>query len=157
MPSFETSVRIRRDPEGVARWWFEFPANYSATDPREQPYQIETIRRTDDVVEVMTHWRMMGVHVKLPETITRGNATSFDARIRMGNILVHDEFRLADDGAGGSVMRISTKVTGASTMARMMAPVVAPLLHAWMKRTWRNAALLCEEEAKRARLPTTAA
>lgn len=149
-PVFRLEVPIARDPAGVAHWWLDFPDAYEARDPREQPYRIETLSRTPERLEVITHWRMMGMRLRFPETIHILGPRAFDAEIRMGPVEVRDQFRVEDDGHGGTLMRIRTEARGHGMGGRVMARLAAPRLHRWMRRIWAHAAELCAEDGRRA-------
>jgi len=149
MRSFHLDVPIARIPAGVAKWWLDFPPVYEATDPREQPYRIETIARATDRIDIWTHWRMMGMRRKYRETIRIRGPLAFDALITMGAIEVADEFRIHDDGQGGSVMRIRSEMRPKSVIGRVMAPLMMRMLHRWMTRIWADAARLCELDARK--------
>ena len=49
---------IRRPPSSVRAWWTEYPDDYRAKDPREQPYRILTTRRLSDDRELRTYWKL---------------------------------------------------------------------------------------------------
>lgn len=148
MPAFSLSVPIARDPDGVAKWWLDFPPVYEAKDGREQPYRIETISRTAERVEVRTFWKIMGMRRVFLETIEVVGPRAFDARIRMGRVDVFDTFRLSPDGRGGSLMEITTRMEGHGMMGRVMAPIMAPMLHRFMRRIWADAAELCAKDGR---------
>lgn len=149
MPEFDLTVPIARDPAGVARWWLDFPADYRATDPREQPFRIETLSRTAERIDVRTTWRMMGRTRVFDETIWVRGPLAFDAQITMGRVVVEDTFRLAEDGRGGSLMRIHTTMRPRGPMGKVAANMMAPLMHRWMRKVWADAATLCAEEGRR--------
>lgn len=148
--AFTLDVSIGREPAGVASWWLDFPAVYVAVDPREQPFRIETVERNGSRIVVKTHWRMMGMTRVFDETITVVDPLAFDAQIRMGRADVFDHFRIEGDGRGGSIMRIRTRVEGRGALGRVIVPMLAPALHRFMRRVWRDAARLCAEDGRRA-------
>lgn len=143
---FSLDVPIPRDPDAVARWWVDFPASYQARHPREQPYRIETLERTPERIEVWTWWRMFGLRFRFRETIQVRGPRAFDANIAMGPFEDADAFRMLPDGRGGTVVKIHTVVHGAGLGGRLLAPLMAPMLHRWMTRIWADAARLCDAE-----------
>ncbi|MBI4392626.1 MAG: hypothetical protein HY556_02355 [Euryarchaeota archaeon] len=147
---FDLEVPIARDSAGVAHWWLDFPAIYTSDRRREQPYRIETTSRTDRRIEIRTFWKMMGMRFRFQESIQVVGPLAFDAEILMGPIVVNDTFRIEDDGNGASKMRIHTVVAGRGVLGVVMAPMIAPILHRWMKRIWADAARLCAEDGRKA-------
>ena len=62
------TLRAARPVADVRAWWLDFPADYRASDPREQSYRIVTRSRTPDAIDLMTYWRLpLGVRAKIPE------------------------------------------------------------------------------------------
>jgi len=49
---------IHKPPESVRAWWTDYPDDYHAKNPREQPYRIVTTRRFPNGREVRTYWRL---------------------------------------------------------------------------------------------------
>lgn len=47
---------VRRSPESVRAWWTDLPDDYQATDPKEEPFRIVTLRRFPNGSLLLTYW-----------------------------------------------------------------------------------------------------
>ncbi len=139
---------IRRPPEAVRRWWLEFPDDYRASDPDEQPYRIRVLERTPQRLVVLTSWRgPLGVPLRLRETLGIGSGSRWNARMQMMGLGVSDEFQ-GIAAPEGTHLTIRSTVTPISALGRIMRPVVARFLLGMMKRVWKDAARICERDAR---------
>src|SRR5579884_1958865 len=55
---FELTLHIRKPPQHVRSWWTDFPEDYIAKDPTEQPFRIITKKKTSSGKELQTFWRL---------------------------------------------------------------------------------------------------
>ncbi len=139
---------IRRPPEAVRRWWLEFPDDYRASDPDEQPYRIRILKRTPAAIEVWTYWRTpLAMPMKLRETLGTANLEGWTADMDILGLHVHDEFHMAGT-AEGTRLTIHSSVKPRSPLGRMIRPVAAHRLLRMMKRVWEDAARICERDAR---------
>lgn len=148
-PDVDLVLDIARPPAEVRAWWLEMPDDYRASDPKEQPHRIVTVRREKDLWEADTHWRGPP----------------------WGDIVVRETFHLREDGwdvdvklpfglAQRDVFVLSPTPTGTRVRIRawIWAPTLAsalalPAMRAYAKRsyprTWGAARRLCERDAPR--------
>lgn len=138
---------VCRPPESIRRWWLDFPDDYRASDPDEQPYRIRTLSRKGDEVVVETHWSgPFGSTMKVVETLRSQGPHAWTADLTMMGLRIHDEFRVTPTPTG-SRLEIRSTISPASLAGRVASPLVLPMLKRDMRKTWTNAARICEREA----------
>lgn len=146
---------IRRSPEAVRDWWLEFPDEYRASDPDEQPFRIQTLQRAQGTIQVRTYWRgPLGMPLRLRETLGIGSPRAWTADLRMMGLHIHDEFHVAA-APEGAHLTIRSTVETTSTFGRLMRPLAARLLLNKMEHIWNDAARICERDAVEGRAPRT--
>jgi len=148
-PDLEVIVEIARPPAEVRAWWLEMPPDYRASDPKEQPHRIRTLRRDEAGWECDTYWRMpLGREVVIRETFAfRPDGWDVDLRLPAG-LRQRDEFVLAPTAAGTRV-RVRVWIEAPSFRARLARPFMMRYARRQYPATWRAAAKLCERDAPR--------
>lgn len=137
---------IRKSPQSVRAWWTDYPDDYQAKDPLEQPYRILTTRRLPNGREVRTYWRMPdGSAADVREILNLkpdGNWT-YDVPVpNATGIHVFDEFRVEPTPDGTKLTIHSTLTPGDPSAAGGV-----PGLKQFMIQGWKDAAKICERDA----------
>jgi hypothetical protein len=57
LESLDIDLSIRKSPDAVRAWWTDIPDDYTATDPREEPFRIVTLRKFPNGWLLLTYWR----------------------------------------------------------------------------------------------------
>lgn len=141
-PDLEVIVHIKRPPHEVRAWWTDFPDEYHATDPKEQPHRIVVKRRSETERVMDTYWKVLGRETRIPETMRidpHGDWT-VDVALPFG-LRQRDEFTLHPT-ADGTRVEIRVYLKGA-----VKGPYLALYGRASYRKTWENAARLCERDA----------
>ena len=134
-------IFIRRAPLQVRRWWTEFPDDYRAPDPREQPYRVVVLKRRSDGAHLRTYWkRPDGTEIDWEErmTVDQDGGWAFDIHHPLG-IDIRDEFH-PREAEGGTRLEIRSVLRPKDATAA--AQVVG--LRERMTRGWKLCAELCE-------------
>jgi hypothetical protein len=139
-------LMIRKPPESVRAWWTEYPDDYHAKDPREQPYRILTTRKLPNGREVRTYWRMPdGSTPEVQEILHLKSDGSWTYEVPYPNpigIHVFDEFRTEPTSNGTRLLIRSTLTPlGPSASSRVSG------LKEIMIQGWKIAAEICERDA----------
>lgn len=144
MTDLDVTVDIARPPDVVRRWWTEFPTEYRATDPREQPHRIVTLRRDARVLDLLTYWRgPLGREIEVPETFEMRD-DGWDVHIRLPfGLRQKDEFFLTPTPTGTRV-RILVTIHAPTLAAKLARPAMMIYARRSYPATWRSAARLCE-------------
>ncbi len=101
---------VRRSPLQVRQWWTEFPDDYRASDPREQPFRIVTLNREGNERRLRTHWRTAeGGEMVVPETLVLKDEDSWTFDVDNPFFEIHDEFR-AMPVEGGTRLEIRSTI-----------------------------------------------
>jgi hypothetical protein len=142
----DLELLIRKPPESVRAWWTEYPDDYYAKDPREQPYHISTTRRLPNGREVRTYWNMPdGSKVEVREILTMKPDGSWTYDVPYPNptgVHVFDEFRTESTAEGTKLLIHSTLTPeDASATSRVSG------LKEFMIQSWKLAAQVCEHDA----------
>jgi len=137
---------IRKPPASVRAWWTDYPDDYHAKDPREQPYRIQTTRRLPNGREVRTFWKMPdGSSIEVLEVLNLEPDGTWTYDVPTPNPLgihVFDEFRPEPTPEGTKLSIHSTLIPqDTSAMTRMSA------LKEVMIQGWKQAAEICERDA----------
>lgn len=140
----DLDLQIRRSPESVRSWWIDLPDDYRAKDPDEQPYRIQTLRRSRDEREFLTHWRNPdGSTMQLRETLRLQGDGPWTFHIDdCFGVRIHDEFRAEPEG-DGTRLHIHSTLTPKTEEAEAAADAIA----AQMRQGWPMAARICERDA----------
>jgi hypothetical protein len=142
----DLELLIRKRPDSVRAWWTEYPDDYHAKDPREQPYRILTTRRLPNGRELRTYWRMPdGSNAEIKEVLNLkpdGNWTYDVPCPNPTGIHVFDEFR-TEATADGTKLLIHSTLTpeDPSATSRVAA------LKEFMITGWKLAAEICDRDA----------
>jgi hypothetical protein len=137
-------LMIRRPPESVRAWWTDYPDDYYAKDPREQPYRILTTRRLPDGRELRTYWRMPdGSAFDFPEILVLkpDGSWTYDLPNAMG-FHIMDEFRTESVPTGTKLIIRSTLTTLDPSAASRIAAQKELMI-----QSWKGAAIICERDA----------
>lgn len=147
-PDIAVELHIRRPPHEVRAWWLEMPEDYVAADPREQPFRIKTLRRTQSEWEIMTYWRVLGRVTKVPETFHLKPDGDWDVDIALPFGLRQRDAFVLHPTREGTRVEIRAWVHAPTAAAKAMRPLFLAL---YARRaypaTWRTAAELCERDA----------
>jgi hypothetical protein len=145
----EVVLKIPRPPAEVRAWWLDAPADYRASDPREQPHRIVTLRRDGRTWETLTYWRVPPLrNLRIPETFTfREDGWDVDVRLPFG-LAQRDVFTLAPTPTGTRVT-IQVTVRPRNLVGRLARPAFLRYARKSYPRAWRGAAKLCARDAPR--------
>jgi hypothetical protein len=139
-------LMVRKPPESVRAWWTDYPDDYHANDPREQPYRILTTRRFSNGREVRTFWRLPdGSTQELQEVLNLKPDGSWTYEVVYPNPLgIHilDEFR-AEPAPNGTRLSIHSTLTPREASATSHVSGLKEI----MISTWKRAAEVCEHDA----------
>jgi len=143
--SIDLELLIHKPPGSVRAWWTEYPDDYYAKDPREQPYRILTTRRLPNGREVRTFWNMPdGSKAEVREILNMKPDGSWTYDVPNPNptgIHVFDEFRTEPTMEGTKLVIHSTLTPeDASATSRV------PGLKEFMIQGWKLAAEVCEHD-----------
>ncbi len=136
---------IRRTPESIRRWWTDLADDYTAIDPREQPYRIVTRKRTLGSRELLCYWRSPdGTERQTQETLHmhEDGSWTFDV-IHPAGFHILDEFRTVPV-EGGTRLEIRSKLTPQVQGAESGIPMQKQR----MVQAWKIAAEICERDAR---------
>ena len=142
----DLELLIRKPPDSVRAWWTEYPDDYHATDPLEQPYRILTTHRLPNGRELRTYWRMPnGSNVEVQEILNLKPDGTWTYEVPTPNatgIRVFDEFR-AEPTRDGTKLLIHSTLTAEDPSATSG---IAGLKE-FMIQGWKGAAQICERDA----------
>lgn len=136
---------IRKSPQSVRAWWTDLPDDYTAKDPREQPYRILTTRHLENGRELRTYWKLPDGSTPDFQEILKLNPDGtwqFDIPNTPVGIHLFDEFRTESTPDGTKLLIHSTltpKDPSATTRIAM--------LKEFMITGWKLAAEICERDA----------
>ena len=135
---------IHKSPQSIRAWWTEFPDDYRAKDPQEQPYRILTTRRLPNGRELETYWRLPdGFTFNMREILTLKPDGSWMFEIPNGlGFHILDEFRTELAPNGTKLIIKSTLTPQDPTAADRMTSQKE-----LMTEGWKGAAQLCERDA----------
>ena len=135
---------IHRSPKSICAWWTEFPDDYHAADPQEQPYRIVTTRRFPNGRELETFWRMPdGFTFNFREILTLKPDGSWTFEIPNGlGFRIFDEFRIEPGPSGTKLIIRSTLTPQDAAAAGHMSSQKELMIEGW-----KGAAKLCERDA----------
>lgn len=136
---------IPRPAKSVQSWWTELPDDYTARDPREQPFRIRTVRHLPEGRELETHWRAPDGSVRVFREVLRVEAPgrwTFDIPEHPLGFRIFDEFRAEPRGE-------ATRLTIRSVIFAVRPGSAAHLAaqKERMEQGWRTAAELCARDA----------
>lgn len=152
VPDLTVNVHVARPRAEVLAWWTQFPDDYRAQDPQEQPHRIVVRRREPGRVEMLTYWRgPLGREVVVPETFLFREGGDFDVELRLPlGLAQHDRFTFTPREDGGTDVRIEVDVMPRQALGRLTRGAFLSLYaRRQYPRTWREAARLCERDAPR--------
>jgi len=142
----DLELRIRKPPESVRAWWTDYPDDYHAKNPREQPYRILTTRRFPNGREVRTFWRLPdGSTRELIEVLNLKPDGTWTYELPYPNptgIHVFDEFRVEPALEGTKLVIRSTLTPRDPAATSRLSGLKETII--W---TWKNAADVCEHDA----------
>jgi hypothetical protein len=142
----DLELLIRKPPGSVRAWWTDYPDDYHAKDPREQPYRILTTRKLQDGREVRTFWKMPdGSNVEVQEILNLKPDGSWTYDVPCPNAMgihVFDEFRTEPTPDGTRLLIHSTLTAGDYSAASRVSG-----LKEFMIQGWKQAAAVCEHDA----------
>lgn len=144
-------VDVPRPRGEVIAWWTQFPDDYRASDPREQPHRILVTRRERDRIEMRTHWRgPAGRELVIPETFRLKPTGDFDVDIHLPlGLRQEDRFTFTSTPEGTRV-HIEVDVSPRTALGRLTKRAFLALYaRKQYPRTWRQAAKLCARDAPR--------
>ena len=137
---------IRKPPDSVRAWWTDYPDDYHAKDPREQPYRILTTRRLPNGREVRTFWRLPdGSTPELQEVLNLKPDGSWTYEVLYPNptgIHIFDEFR-TEPTPNGTRLLIHSTLTPRDPAATSRVSGLKEI----MIQGWKLAAEVCEHDA----------
>jgi hypothetical protein len=145
-PSIRLELEISRSAESVRRWWTEYPDDYRAADPAEQPFRILTIGRGGNERRVRTFWRMAdGREVDWEETleISSDGSWTYDIPRNAAGFRIHDRFTPRDLGSKRTRLVIESWVEPLTPEAVSALPGQL----ARMEALWRRIVPICERDA----------
>lgn len=148
--TLELDYMIACAPPAVRDWWIDLPDDYTATDPKEQPFRIVTKEALADGGRIVeTHWKTPGGAMILEETlsIVSDDAWTFHVPKAMFGYGAIDEFRV-ESAPGGTRLHIRTTFTTTSRIRRMLAPILLPLVKKVFTANWNAAVVICARDAK---------
>jgi hypothetical protein len=138
-------LMIRKPPESVRAWWTDYPDDYHAKDPREQPYRILTIRKLPNGREVRTYWRMPdGSNAEVQEILDLKPDGSWTYEVPYPNLTgvhVFDEFRAEATPNGTRLLIHSTLTPRDSSGTSGVSGLKELMVHGW-----KLAAEICEHD-----------
>ncbi len=144
--TFQLELEIARSPASVRRWWTEFPDDYIAEDPSEQPYRILTLRREGDHRFLKTFWkRPDGSEMEMEEVLvlqTEGGWT-YTIERHPGGFHVVDQFIVNPKEGGGTHLVITSTLHPWKELSDSDVAVQIER----MKGAWRRAVPICERDA----------
>jgi hypothetical protein len=136
---------IKRSPASVRAWWTDLPDDYTAQDPREQPFRIVTLTQTPNGRELRTYWRMPdGSTREMRELLALkpdGNWT-FEIPEHPAGFHVFDEFQIEPVESGTKLHIRSTLTPRTTSAARSIATQKDR-----MAQAWKIAGEICERDA----------
>lgn len=137
---------IRKSPQSIRAWWTDFPDDYDAKDPSEQPYRIVTRKHNaNGGRELLTSWRNQdGSEWQAEETMhlfEDGLSWAFDVKNPRG-FLIRDDFH-AVPVEGGTRLEIRSKITPNKPEAEAMIPQQKER----MAQLWKKMIAVCERDA----------
>ena len=142
----DLELLIRKPPGSVRAWWTEYPDEYNAKDPLEQPYRILTTRLLPNGRELRTFWRMPdGSNLDVREILSLKPDGTWTYEVPNPNptgIRVFDEF-CTEPTPDGTRLLIHSTLTAEGPSA---ASAVAGLKE-FMIQGWKLAAQICELDA----------
>jgi hypothetical protein len=137
---------IRKPTESVRAWWTDYPDDYHAKDPREQPYRILTTRRLPNGREVRTFWRLPdGSTPELEEVLNLKPDGSWTYEVLYPNptgIHILDEFRTEPTPNGTRLLIHSTLTPRDPDATSRVSGLKGIMIHGW-----KLAAEVCEHDA----------
>ena len=137
---------IRKPPDSVRAWWTDYPDDYRAKDPREQPYRILTIRKLPNGREVRTYWRLPdGSTPEMQEILNLKPDGSWTYEVPYPNptgIQIFDEFR-TEPTPNGTRLLIHSTLTPRDPSATTRVSRLKEI----MIQGWKLAAEICEHDA----------
>ena len=151
MPDLVVTVFVPRPRAEVLAWWTQFPDDYRAADPREQPHRILVKKREPGRIEMLTYWRgPLGREMVIPETFLFREGGDFDVDIRLPfGLRQRDRFTLTQKD-GGTEVRIELDVEPRAALGTLTRRAfLAFYAKRQYPRTWRAAAELCARDAPR--------
>ena len=151
MPDLVVTVHVPRPRAEVLAWWTQFPDDYRAADPREQPHRILVKKRESGRVEMLTYWRgPLGREVVIPETFLFREGGDFDVDLRLPlGLRQRDRFTFTPRADGGTDVRIEVDVAPRAGVGRLTRAAFLLYAKRQYPRTWREAAKLCARDAPR--------
>ena len=142
----DLELLIRKPPNSVRAWWTEYPDEYNAKDPLEQPYRILTTRLLPNGRELRTFWRMPdGSNLDVREILNLKPDGTWTYEVPNPNpmgIRVFDEFRTEPTPDGTRLLIHSTLTAEEPSAASAVAG-----LKEFMIQGWKLAAQICERDA----------
>lgn len=148
-PDIDLVFEIKRPPHEVRAWWTEFPDEYRASDPKEQPHRIVTLEKGEGYRRMETFWRgPLGRELRVPETFRFREHGDWNVEVALPLGLKQlDEFTL-EPTHDGTRVHIRVTVQRRSFLGRITRGMfVAFYARKNYPRTWRSAARLCERDA----------
>lgn len=145
---FVVSLTIRRSPESVRAWWTDLPDDYTAKDPKEQPFRIVTLEKRPDGRELETHWRTPFGVMRARESLRlhEDGSWSFEVANAPFGLRAIDEFH-AVSAEGGTRLDIRSTLVPQNAAHRVAGPAIVPVTKRIFRANWRDAARVCEREA----------
>ncbi|MHB8606463.1 MAG: hypothetical protein ACYDCK_14560 [Thermoplasmatota archaeon] len=144
--TLKVELLIARRPAEVRAWWTEYPDDYVANDPAEQPFRIRTLGRAGGKREVLTSWRLPdGSAREVPEFLENYPDGSWVYEIPHHPLGLHirDIFEVSVAPGGGSRLLITSVVTPLTPGGeKNLRPQLAR-----MEAAWRRCVAICERDA----------
>jgi hypothetical protein len=143
----DLELMIKKPPNSVRAWWTDYPDDYHAKNPTEQPYRILTTRRLPNGREVRTFWKMPdGSTSEIQEILNLKSDGSWTYEVPYPNSLgihVLDEFR-PEPAPNGTKLVIHSTLTPRDPAATSSS---VSGLKEFMIQGWKQAAEICEHDA----------
>jgi len=142
----DLELLIRKPPASVRAWWTDYPDDYHAKDPLEQPYRILTTRHLSNSREVRTYWKMPdGTAIDILEILNLKPDGTWTYEVPSPNRLgihVLDEFRPESTPEGTRLLIHSTLTPKDAAAANNVSRLKRTMIQGW-----KQAAEICERDA----------
>lgn len=145
MRAFTLEFPVRTSPEAVRRWWTEFPSDYRATDPDEEPFRIVTTGRLPDGTLVLAaHFRgRFGGESVLEERLRVLDDAHWEVAIDAAGTRTTLDYRVAP-AEGGATLTVTESCVATTPLAWPLVPGIALWLRLNSPRNLRDSIAVLE-------------
>jgi hypothetical protein len=149
---FELTLHIRKPPQHVRSWWTDFPEDYIAKDPTEQPFRIITKKKTSSGKELQTFWRLPDGSVREQFEIMQvkqDGSWTFEIPNHSLGFHILDEFSVeSKNEEKETILHIHSTITPNPSIPYSEAKPRLETLSKSMGTVWRRAAEICEQDTQ---------